>query len=85
MIWQDLVLAAGSLFFFIALLPSIFSAKKPHWASSLITGSILIVFSVVDVTLGLYYAAGMNVLSAVAWFVLFVQRVRKDRSGSQDD
>lgn len=43
--WQDWVIGVGQALFFVALLPSVFSADKPHWASSLLTGTILFAFA----------------------------------------
>lgn len=71
--WQDWVLAIGQFIFAVALLPSVFSINKPHWASSLLTSSVLSVFSYTFWTLGLLWSTAMSALVAATWFVLLLQ------------
>lgn len=74
MSWQELVLAVGSLFFTIALVPSIISKDKPALASSTITAMVLFSFAVVYLTLGLWFAAFSVTTTAIAWTILAVQK-----------
>ena len=75
--WQDVVITIGQMLLFLALLPSIYSKHKPNKHTSLLTGSILAVFSFTFWTLGLYYGAFTSALVALAWFVLFIQKIRE--------
>jgi len=84
--WNDIVFTVGSLLLSVALIPSIISAYKPDARTSFLTGSVLAVFSVNYLTLGLYFSTVSTVLSAVLWYVLMVQelkiRRREDPSNS---
>lgn len=73
MIWQDMVLMIGGFAFYVALLPSVIGQNKPEKSTCLMTGSILSVFVVVYITLGLVWAATSTSLTAFLWFILFVQ------------
>lgn len=75
--WQDIVLTIGNLVFFVALLPSIFSTNKPSRWTSLGNAIFLSLFAVVYFTLSLTLATTMVVLTAVAWWVLFFQKLKK--------
>jgi hypothetical protein len=77
--WQDIVLAVGSLIFAAALLPSILCEHKPALWTSIMTGSVLIVFAVTYATLSLWYAMVTTSLTAVMWAVLAVQKVLQRR------
>jgi hypothetical protein len=72
--WQDIVLAAGSLLFAIALVPSVIGKHKPSLATSLPTGVVLCIFSATYVTLSLWYAAITTALSASLWLILAAQK-----------
>lgn len=80
MVWQDVVIGAGDYIFFIALLPSIFSRDKPALSSSLLTGTILIVFAFTFTTLHLWNSAFGSLLVGIAWFVLAIQKYRTKRT-----
>lgn len=73
--WQDWVLTAGQLVLFLALLPSVFSAAKPHLASSAMTSVVLYTFTVAFWSLGLVWGASMSALVASTWLILFLQRL----------
>jgi hypothetical protein len=75
--WQDILLAVGSLFLAAALLPSIFSKDKPALWTSLLTGSVLAVFTFVYASLSLWYATFTTGLTAVLWAVLSFQKIFK--------
>lgn len=78
--WQDIVLSVGSWIFTIALIPSVLSKDKPALSSSLMTGSVLVVYAVTYLTLSLWTAAASTVLVAGVWFTLAVQKYRADRN-----
>lgn len=75
--WQDAVFTLGSVLFTLALIPSVRSADKPAVKTSLLTASVLYVFAVVYVTLGLYFTAFTTAATATLWAVLLVQKVRQ--------
>lgn len=75
-IWQDWVLGIGNFILFSALLPSIFGANKPSpWTSGL-SASILATFAITFWTLGLPSSAIAVSLSALAWGILFIQKIK---------
>jgi len=78
MMWQDVLLAVGCLGFSVALIPSIRSADhKPALSTSVVTGGILLAFTVAYGTLGLWLAMASDLLLAGCWGVLAVQRIQK--------
>ena len=78
MLWQDWVLSGGSIVFALALIPSVLSQNKPALATSLLTGTILVIFAIVYATLSLWFAAGTPTVTTSLWFVLAVQKHLKD-------
>ncbi|TSD05305.1 MAG: hypothetical protein Greene07147_626 [Parcubacteria group bacterium Greene0714_7] len=75
--WQDIVLSIGQYIFVIALLPSVFGKDKPALSSSLLTGTVLGVFSVVYATLGLWSSTVASILVTATWLLLAWQQYRK--------
>ena len=75
--WQDIVLSVGQYIFVIALLPSVFGKDKPALSSSLLTGTVLGVFTVVYATLGLWSSTIASTLVTATWFLLAWQQYRK--------
>jgi hypothetical protein len=75
MSWQDLVLTAGSLFFSIALLPTVLdrSARVPR-ATSLTTAFWLVVFAATQWTLDLRMAPIFEVACAGCWLFIAARR-----------
>lgn len=72
--WQDWVLFAVSFIFCVALWPSIKSkTQKPPVSTSLLTGVMLIVTALVELTLALWLSAASTALGGVMWLVLAVQ------------
>lgn len=70
MIWQEAVFAVGSLLFSVALLPTLRAPSKPALSTSLMTGSILLVFAFAYATLDLWYAAATGSVTAGIWLTL---------------
>lgn len=69
--WQDYVLAAGSIWFALSLIPTIRSkTHKPELSTSVMTAFCLSVFVVVDLTLDLKLAAVASLVTAAMWWVL---------------
>ena len=79
MIWQDLVLMLGGFVFSAALLPTIWSQSKPAASTCILTGSMLLVFAVVYLSLQLWLAAAATALSAACWLVLLGQLLTRCR------
>ena len=75
MSWQDIVLSAGSWIFVIALTPAIRAKEKPPLSTSLMTGTILVVFAVTYATLALWLSVVSTGLVAAAWFTLAIQKI----------
>lgn len=84
MSWQDIILSAGSLLLAASLIPSVISNDKPALSTSILTGFILFMFSIVYATLSLWTSVFANSLSVTLWFVLAVQKYRQER-GSQEN
>ena len=74
MIWQDAILGGGGLGFLLALIPSLLSPNKPSVWTSLATGSILVAYTVAEISLGLPFAAATSAATASLWFVLAAQK-----------
>lgn len=79
MIWQDILLGSGSVGFCVALIPCLKSKDKPDWRTSLMTGLILLSFSVAYGTLRLWFAMGTSVACGALWMTLFEQVRSKER------
>jgi len=77
MVWQDIVLSIGAWLFIIALIPSIRGKDKPPMTTSVLTGSVLAVFSLTYATLELWLSVLSTTLLSGAWFVLAAQKARK--------
>jgi hypothetical protein len=76
---QDIIISAGNVVFGIALLPSMFSNKKPNKFTSLSTALILFVFCGTFVTLNMEFSAIMSWVNGCFWAILFGQQLLKER------
>ncbi len=70
----DLIFFVGSLIFLVALIPSLSSADKPNVWTSLMTGSVLVTFSIVYMSLEFYRSAIITFITALVWFALAIQK-----------
>ncbi|MEK7451113.1 MAG: hypothetical protein AAB662_04215 [Patescibacteria group bacterium] len=77
MVWQDIVLTFGQILFIIALFPSVIGKSKPALSTSLLTGFVLAVFSLIYITLHLWFAATTTSIASLTWFILAYQKYRK--------
>ncbi len=75
--WQDYVLTAGAWIFIIALIPAIRGKEKPPVSTSIITGSILVVYALVYATLGLWISVVSTSALSISWFALAVQKMMR--------
>lgn len=74
--WQDQVIAAGQWFFVAALLPSILDKDgKPSLWTSASTAVILTIFGGTFLTLDMKAAGYSSMASALAWWILFFQKL----------
>lgn len=80
MSWQDIILGVGSWVFLIALLPSVFSKNKPPLFTSVLTGTMLTLFTLVYLSLSLQAAALSTFLVALVWLTLAWQKYTGDRT-----
>lgn len=78
-VWQDIILTAGSVIFLIALFPSLLNKKaKPAILTSLLTGLVLLVYAVVYASLSLWFSVITTVATAALWFTLATQKYKQD-------
>tara|TARA_R110000751_G_scaffold289104_1_gene395311 strand:+ start:120 stop:371 length:252 start_codon:yes stop_codon:yes gene_type:complete len=74
MIWQDIVLASGSWLMGLFLLPTLLSStRKPHIATAILTGSTLVIFTYVFITLEFYLTAIPTFGEGIIQFILAYQ------------
>ena len=81
MTWQDIVLAVGAWVFIVALLPALFSKDKPPVSTSVLTGGILAVYVVVNVTLHLLLNAFSTGILSICWLTLGAQKYFSKTTG----
>jgi len=74
MTWQDIVFSVGSWIFIIALLPSLFGKDKPPISTSLLTGSVLLIYALTYVSLDFWLSVASTGLLAIAWLTLGIQK-----------
>lgn len=77
--WQDVVLSGGNVILGLALLPSVMSKDKPAFTTSVVTSSVLAVFSFTTFTLDLFVSAVVIASVSFLWGILAFQeyRIRK--------
>ena len=75
--WQDIVLTIGSWIFIIALIPTLRDREKPQLSTSVVTGTVLLVYAFVYATLGLWISVVSTSALAIAWLVLALQKMKQ--------
>lgn len=75
--WQDIVLSIGSVVFLAALIPSVVGKDKPAFTTSLLTGCVLVVFTITYASLSLKYTTLATGLSALLWLILADQKAKQ--------
>ncbi len=63
--WQDYVLAGGTIVFNIALIPAIKGTDKPPFLTSIPTALVLYIFSFSFASLQLWFSASMQFIAAL--------------------
>jgi hypothetical protein len=80
MAWQDIiVLSIGSWIFIAALIPSLTSKDKPPVSSSITTGSVLLVYAVVYITLDLWLSVVSTAIMALVWLTIGWQKYKMNK------
>lgn len=77
MIWQDIVITAGTLILSVALIPTVLGKQKPPLLSSLPIAIVLATFAVSFTTLGMVASGAGAALQSLTWVILVVQRLRQ--------
>lgn len=75
--WQDIVLTVGIIVMNLALIPSILGEDKPQLSTSITTATILGIFSVVYISLGLVFTTFVSIISCILWAILAYQSYAK--------
>lgn len=75
----DAILTVANILFMISALPPLCNedAAVPRWQSSM-TAVALVMVSVANALLGVYFAAATVLISAIEWGAIFVLRPVKD-------
>lgn len=76
MSFADLVFTVGGVILAAGLLPSVFGPEKPALATSLVTGSVVAVYAVTFLHLGLLFSSLTSFVQVALWAVLAVQEFR---------
>lgn len=66
----------AQIVFSMALLPSIFSKNKPALASSLVTGTFVLIIAFAFATLSLWLSTITSVINGTMWLILAFQKIR---------
>jgi hypothetical protein len=72
--WQDIVFTVGSIMFTIALIPAILEKKYPPRSTCFITGVMLVLYSITDLTLGLWFSTISGIVSAIIWTMMGIKQ-----------
>jgi hypothetical protein len=75
--WQDWIFSIGSWIFVAALIPAIRGTEKPPLSTSIVTGTVLVVFALTYFSLHLWIAATSTAITSACWLVLAYQRLKK--------
>lgn len=74
--WADFIFATGGWIFAIALLPSVLGPSKPALFTSALTGSVIGVYAVTFVVMGLWLSAVANGVNCCLWTCMYIQARR---------
>jgi hypothetical protein len=69
----DVIFGIGSVLFAVALLPSVLRWRTPAISTSLLTAAVLSVFILAYANLHFWFALTTDAITALLWWVLFVQ------------
>ena len=77
--WQDIVFSFGSIVFTIALIPAIIEKRYPPASTCILTGVMIGVYAITDLTLQLWFSAITSAISALLWIWMGIKQVDKNR------
>ncbi len=85
MVWQDIMITAASIVFFVALLPQVYHGFKEKrgvvkLATSAPTFVGLYVIAGTYASLQLYFSAIISVIVGTLWLLLFIQGLKYGKS-----
>ena len=72
----DPIFAIGAVVLSAALLPAVFNDQKPPRSTCALTGSVLWLYALTFLSMGLLFSGALTGLSALLWTVLLVQQRR---------
>ncbi|HEY1748965.1 MAG TPA: hypothetical protein VGG11_19680 [Xanthobacteraceae bacterium] len=72
--WQDIVLAAGNVFFCFTLIPMLRHPVRPPLLTCIPTGLALLIGGVVFATLHLWLTALTQIVTGLQWLALVLKR-----------
>ncbi len=79
MVWQDIVIFIGQWVFVIAIIPTILGKEKPALSTSIVTGTVLVIFALTYLTLKLWLSTISASMISAAWFLLALQKYNQNR------
>ncbi|MDQ2742740.1 MAG: hypothetical protein M3Z66_10675 [Chloroflexota bacterium] len=78
--WQDLALTTATIFFIIALIPTILSRdQKPALATSVLNATISAIIAAVYLSLHLWFATATTAVNSALWLLISVQTIAARR------
>lgn len=75
--WQDIIFAVGSIVFTIALIPAIVEKRYPPVSTCILTGFMIGIYAVTDLTLSLWFSAITSAISALLWIWMGIKQIGK--------
>ena len=75
--WQDIVFSLGSIVFGIALIPAIVEKQYPPISTCIMTSIMIIMYSLADITLDLWFSAIAGIISATIWIMMGIKQIKK--------
>lgn len=77
--WQDGLLAFGSVVLAYALIPTITGSHKPHLKTSIATAITLLSFEFAYASLGMWITVVLNIVIIFEWCLLVYQKLKIKR------
>ena len=81
--WQDIVMSGIGIVFTIMLIPQLIDIVKKqvsmNYMTCVVTGLGCFVIAFVDVTLTLFFAAIISVITGIIWLLLFILSIKNSK------
>ena len=77
--WQDWVITIGQIIFIIALIPTVRGDDKPPVSTSVVTGIVLLTFSIAQYSLGLTTSTFTSIILGLSWLYVGYQKFQLDK------